>query len=187
MCKRHGQRLFDGQSTAKSFIEGCPFKANALSPLGKRESLAVECQESVSSRVARLLFFGRPAAVPRLVIAVVVREAVNAVLLGRSQPHVLKEQRKVVPPRADANPASAISLVPLCSRGVAAIEHIAPNSVFWSAFHSVRRWATDRIRFSHGDTSNLRVARTARQRQLLGRSHFSRMCSSGATCTCTSL
>lgn len=45
--------------------------------------------------------------------------------------------------------------------------------------------ATSRLNFSHDDTSNIRLVRTAMQHQLPSRLHFTIVCSSGAMCTCS--
>lgn len=185
MCQRRCQSFFDRHSTAQSLVECCPAKANHFRPLSKRPRLAVECQQTVCPRVSRLFFLRCPAAISWFVIAVVV-DAVKAVLRRRTQAHIRNEQLKIMPPLADSYAAPPVPLVLLRGRSVATVKHVPPNSVFGSAFHSVRRWATDRIRFSHDGTPVTRLVRTAMQLELHGRSYFSSALSSGATSTCSS-
>ncbi len=81
-------------------------------PFGQTERFSAESDVVVLSGVAVLLGTGSPTTIPRLVIAVVVREAVQAVFRRRARPQVGQEGSKVVPPSvAKLDPPPAVSTV----------------------------------------------------------------------------
>lgn len=84
---------------------------------------------------------GRPAAIVRFVITVVV-DAIDRMFSGRSRPHVRKERRVVVPPAiADRDSSSAVVQIPLVVGVVTATTHPLPRRVFDSLLLAERRVA----------------------------------------------
>src|SRR4051812_15268100 len=74
-----------------------------------------------------LLAIGRPAAVARLVVAVVVDAVERPV--RRPLPHVAEEVLEGIPALADRDASPAVALVAGGVRGVAAVAHRAPRGV----------------------------------------------------------
>lgn len=95
--------------------------------LGRHDGWAVVC---VSALVPRLLARGRPLAIARLVIAVVV-DAFDRVIRGRLSPHVAFELFNVVEPRiTDTNAATAIIFITDVFCVSAALAHGMPRAAY---------------------------------------------------------
>lgn len=150
-----------------------------LAPSRYAHGLPAKGQHSVSPCVTSLLFCCGPAAVSWFVVTIVI-DAIKAMTRRSAWSHVLiKCLEGVSPSLAHPYATSAIVSVSRMSGKIAPLAHVAPCNVFWQAVY-------DRIAYIHDDTLNIRLVRTARQRQLLSRSHFTMMCSSGAISTCSS-
>jgi len=164
----------------QSYIQRAHIDAKMFAPFGHTHRFAVKSQQAIASGVPALLLWRCPAAVGSFVVAVVIN-AINAVLRARPRTHVLtKRSKRLSPTVADDNAASTVVGIACMGFRMASFAHVLPCEILRRPDHVM-------MAISHDDTSNIRLARTARQRQLLGRSHFTRMFSSGAMCTCTSL
>ena len=84
------------------------------------------------SAVARLLELGRPSAVLRAVVAVIV-DAVETVLGRRARTHVLEEGFEGVPPFAHLDAAATVAGVGVVALVAATLAHPAPGPVLWCA------------------------------------------------------
>jgi hypothetical protein len=127
MPHRLCQSSFIGPPVAQSGVKGIPRHADSLSPFAHAFRDAVQRQESIRRRVSGLLLTGRPSAIRRLVVAVVV----NALNLHArwAFSHVIPELF-VVSPRTAYGDASATvpieaALVVVSASG----EHLPPDAV----------------------------------------------------------
>ena len=110
-------------------------------PLGYGQRLAVECQITVIALIARLFCNRCPAAIARLIVAVIV-DAVDRVCGGRPWPHVLVERREgIAPPLTYNNPAAAVARPVLALGILAAFNHVSPYLVFGELGIAVNRIA----------------------------------------------
>lgn len=99
--------------------------------------LSVVRQVAVAAGVIGLLLCVSPPAVAGLVVAVVVREPVDA-HSDRALTHVSKKVAEVLPPVADGNPPSSVARVFVIGRALASGSHMAPDVVRPCVGHSMR-------------------------------------------------
>ena len=71
-------------------MNGCIVNTQSDGPLIDRQSFTVECQAMVHPAIVHLLKLSSPAAVARLIVAIIV-DAIKGVLLAGPRPHVVKE------------------------------------------------------------------------------------------------
>lgn len=128
---RHGrmnQRLFRAPAVAHSIFENATRQIKAIFPLDEGERLSPERQPHIVASIAMLLDRGRPAAVSRLVIAVIVNP-VNRVLGRRARPHIREEVLEGSPAIAHGDTSPAV--VPVSGDvGIRASRpHAGPDSI----------------------------------------------------------
>lgn len=152
--------------------------AYSTRPFPKAKRLAVECNQTSSAIVVSLLCSGGPFAVV-LAIAKIVLDSFERVLWGRSRPHVAVERLEIKPFRTNRNAPPSVAVVTRMIRVAASVVHVMPCATFGCMAQAVLFLSATaviwlgRIRGSHDGTPNTRLVRTANQRQLIGRLHFS--------------
>ena len=105
-------------------------QTHAPRPIGQGFSDPIQCQQSVSGHVARLLCLRCPAAVVWLVVAIIVA-TINRIAHRRAWSHVCQERlERVEPALAHSDSASAVVLKSVCLRISATLKHLLPNAVF---------------------------------------------------------
>ncbi len=142
--------LFKGPAI-KAFPEGTQTDADPTRPLTTAERFAVEANQFRPSGVRGLFCGCGPAAIARLIIAVIVN-AINRVFAGWSPPHVVKEsQERHLPSLAYSDASAAVQAVIRSIRFRASSPHRPPCIVFWSATESTHATAaaTARLSASH--------------------------------------
>lgn len=88
--------------------------------------------------IGRLFFFGRPFAIGRLVIAIIV-DAIDRMTWRRSPTNIgQKGQEAIAPSGANLNPPSAIIWKVMYFIVVTTVTNINPSSIFWRAVNAVR-------------------------------------------------
>ena len=97
---------------------------------GERELLAMVNKQAVGFSIIGLFAARSPAAIARLVAAVVVRPSVERIALTWMRPHVGKKILELGPSLADGNALSAIMLEGWVRRVRAALVHVLPCGVF---------------------------------------------------------
>ncbi len=106
--------------------------------------------------IARLLRWGGPSHVARLVIAVVV-DAVNRMVRRWLASHVLKERHELVAPSfTDGDASSTVAGEVLIVGVVAPRSHSIPLGIFWALAHPVRS-VRSRCAFAHKASAGLRL------------------------------
>ena len=135
-------------SAKQSLVDQIAVSAKFIAPLLDGLSLSVHCDEPIGSRVVRLLFARRPAAVLRRVIAVNVDA--DDCATGRSAPHVVSKRAEgLAPSVADFDSAPAISGIAVVGRVATATQHVLPGFIFSRPISAVVRMALHlRRRFS---------------------------------------
>jgi len=114
-----------------------------LCPPGDCQRDAVRGETSVAASVARLFFFGRPVAVTRFVVAVVV-PPLDRMLGRRLWPHVGQKALEGIPSFADADASTAV-VFPRDAAGVpAALADIDPGIPFRCSTSAVLKIAVRR-------------------------------------------
>ena len=93
-------------------------------------TILLPCVWSIGPSIKRLLRAGRPTTVARLVVAVVVREAVNRMLGGWARAHVVKERSKVLPGRTHGYAPATIIIEADIFRIATTLVHAAPSAIF---------------------------------------------------------
>ena len=112
--------------------------SRSFNPLGDAHGLPTKGQYSVVPAISRLFFRGGPFAVARRIAKSVV-DAFEAVLHGRTQPHISKKRFKRVPPLwANRNASATVASVGLVCGTVAAVAHSLPRRILGRLLHSVR-------------------------------------------------
>lgn len=136
----------------KAIPKGSPFDSGDLGPVPQGASLALigqtqtVCVVAAAATVKSLLAWGSPSAVTRLIIAIVVREAVNA-QSGRAVSHIATEVLKGIEP-AGANGNSSTTVI--AESGIPGISatrsHVTPDME--CSRTSVRRLPVDSVGFN---------------------------------------
>ncbi len=118
-------------------VEDVSLYAKVVSPLGNGFSQPVIFDHHQAASVGPLLFRRRPAAIARLIIAVVI-DSVNGMLGRWARPHVGRECLETHSPSlAHRNAASSVVLK-ICEPAIAAsVDHVRPNVVNRSTRHAV--------------------------------------------------
>jgi len=92
---------------------------------------SINGKPDIGMSVPRLLFSGGPAAVPRFVVPIIVRVAVDGVVGRRLTPHVRQEVLEGVNPSfAHGDAASTVDPVSVVVGVLAAVEHQSPRGEF---------------------------------------------------------
>lgn len=122
----------------------------------------VESQRPVISLVRRLLRVGRPSAIARFVVAVLVRKPVNRVARAWARSHVCQERCEVVTPRL-AHTDAASSVVPISDARwrVAPLKYSGPDAVLVREGRAVFRPRCHRL-IAFVTTTTLRASRRER-------------------------
>lgn len=129
--RRRGEGTLHGPAAIdQSVVEHSVWDPEATHPVADDQALAAKLDPNVASCVSGLLFPRRPAAVARLVVAVVVREAIEAMSRRRARPHVSQERlERVAPAVANADAPSAVALEVWPTRIGASRSHARPRLV----------------------------------------------------------
>lgn len=127
---------FCGPTEPKALSEGAFVHGKSLRSLLNRHSFAVNFDEPISAAIIGLLFNSCPAAVPRLVVTVVIN-AINFMRQGRPTAHVCIKAFKCLPLLADSYAAAAVVWVASRIRIIATAFHTCPRVVFRGAEHAV--------------------------------------------------
>lgn len=99
---------------------------------------AVECYPPTRPSVVRLFLGCGPAAIPGLIIAVIVWESIQGMIGRWARPHIGVEAFKAItPPVAHRNPATGVSIKSLAVRVKAALFDSQPSVVFRRTRHAV--------------------------------------------------
>lgn len=132
------QCFFNRPSLAQPRKQRLSVNAQAVGPFGSTQRLAVECQQASRAFVAILNRLNRPAAVSRLVAAIVVY-AINGMCWRCPWSHVGQEIRKrFAPAVADSNTTTAIASIATRSRVAASLDYCVPRIVFGRSAPTVR-------------------------------------------------
>jgi hypothetical protein len=126
----HRQSLTQWDASRQSHDESVGSYAVFPSPVRSRSSVVNTCLASV----APLLFRGSPAAIARLVVAIVI-DAIKGMIVRWTGAHVGVEVLKRQPTLADLNASTSVSLVPLGFRVVASLPHGGPSHPFFAGPH----------------------------------------------------
>lgn len=124
-----------------------------LGPFRDSQREAVCGVPHVAAAVAALRFLVRPTAIFRRVAAINI-DSVDAVLVAWARPHVgVKRLKRIAPPRAYSDAASAIQREAFVCWIFAASDHAGPRAVFRRLAHAVRDYlvgprATTRFDFA---------------------------------------
>lgn len=111
MCARTRKSTMQRDTSAQSLMEGRHADAVLPRPFGERPCDAVKGHVSRRTFVTRLFRDRGPSHIPRLVVPVVVWEAVDRMLRRRTRPDIRKERLKgVAPAVAHANATAAIQM-----------------------------------------------------------------------------
>lgn len=127
---RHSQRLLQGNSLAET-VHDCRIVVSEFrNPVRKALSLVADRIHRSVTAIACLLFIGRPAAVARFVVAVVIY-TINGMVGTSPRPHVGKEiLKRLSPSFANYDATTAIVTVSRIRLVVATGDHGPPNVVF---------------------------------------------------------
>lgn len=177
--RRCSQRLIDCPPRGKSPTQRCVVNAELTRPSLEAHSFAVVSNPPSRAGIQTLLLTGRPFAVIKFVVAVVVN-SVDRCFRERLCPHVFQEvYERVSPPLADRNASSTVSVVVLDIRVVTAGFHRMPGHVLrrclsfltttvFEAFTRLGRIVASHLKLLHSFV----VVRAARRPQSSGCSHY---------------
>lgn len=118
---------FFGPPLPKSAPSRSVLDSKMINPFLKAFYLTVKRYKYIQARISRLLFSCGPAAISRLVIAVVV-DSVNRMLLAWWRAHVSKKVLKCVPAFAHRNPTSCPAFILIVSCCLTPFTHCSPSS-----------------------------------------------------------
>ena len=134
---RCGEGTFDGPVGSESAANDPIVNSSLSGPLGKGLGAAIPLKQDIGAGVVGLLLLGCPPAILRAIPLVIIN-AVNGMLGGRSWPHVIKEILKAVSPAVTHGNAPAAVVVVSRVVGVsAAIFHMIPHAIFGRIFRAV--------------------------------------------------
>lgn len=126
----NGQSVFHAPAKPQTAHDVVWANSKNLGPVLDAECLAVMSEKSVRTFVAALLCGCGPTTVARLVMAVIVRVAVQGVFGTRAFAHVFQETlERVSPTFTDTNPSAAIVVISPGRRRVATALHLSPDRV----------------------------------------------------------
>lgn len=111
--------------------------AKLIRPRRNALSFSKHGVQPIAAHVPLLFANRRPPAIPRLIISVVVRIAVNGMFWRRSRTHVGVEVLELAPAFTDCNSASAVAAPSRPVRVAASLPHTRPRSIFRRLGHSV--------------------------------------------------
>jgi hypothetical protein len=135
---RFGQDTLDRPTKSQATMNGCIVNTQSGGPLIDRQSFTVECQAMVHPAIVHLLKLSSPAAVARLVVAIIV-DAIKGVLLAGPRPHVIVEVLERVSPAAtDLNTPPAVVGIRFVPWRRASLNHSRPCLIFGCAGLTVR-------------------------------------------------
>ena len=159
---RCSQSLFGRPALIEPGNDRSAIQPGKGSPLGDAQRFTVESDMSIRPAVSGLFDRRRPAAVARLVVAVVV-DAIKLVLRRRFRPHVCKkvsEAGKPEPPIANLDAASPVAVVAIVAPIETAATHGRPRLVLAGAGSppgtAVRHFVSIK-EVSHARTPSVRV------------------------------
>ena len=131
MSRRAEGALYRPAAT-KAGTQGGTVYVESLSPLRQAMRFAPECDQPVRAGIPGLFLLGRPSAVLRLIVSVIIN-AVNAMLGRRPRAHVGEERlERISPALADADTAMAVPLVRRVVGVITAAFHPCPRAVLWT-------------------------------------------------------
>lgn len=139
----HGgcQGFFDGPLEFVESLGNCTkWQSQIVAPLSCRLRFSSECQESVGSHIARLLFLGRPAAVGWFVIAILIGVAIQGMPPSWALPHVSEKVNKAIrptPPLAHANASASVIRVLFAVLIVAPVNCPTPCEILRRVFEAM--------------------------------------------------
>lgn len=125
-----GQRLFGRPTAVQAIPQRVCRDANMLRPVDHAHCRTVVSQHPVCTSVASLLLARSPSCIPWFVVAIVIWEAVECVLVARTRPHVHKKVFKREPPVTHIDAASAVPMVVAILCVTASFEHVLPRQIF---------------------------------------------------------
>lgn len=116
-------------------VDYAPFNNPIVEPesfhqFNEQQTFALVLDINIIAAVTTLLNGGRPAAVARLVVTVVIRMPVKRMFERWSLAHILKEIPKFVPTLAHFDPAPAVPIPAFASRIFTTLAHLLPNIIF---------------------------------------------------------
>lgn len=126
-----GDGIFVALASAKFIADYVCRNVKNFCPFNKAHRFSIAGQESIIPFISMLFFARSPSAIVRFVVAVIVREAVNAVLWRWSWSHVGQECFKGIKPSLanGYSPSSPFGII-MAITVVASCFHPLPNSVF---------------------------------------------------------
>ncbi len=137
MFERRRKSTFDRPATEESDTQDSGWDTYFLAPLRKALGLSIERQNAVTTTIARLFMRGRPAAVVRFVVTIIV-DAVNAVLARWSRPHILIKHLEGMPAVAHFNSSPTVTEILGTRSTVASPDHAMPDEVFRKRTQAIR-------------------------------------------------
>ncbi len=119
------------KTTVTDHLARFPFRnTKPFTPFNDTQGNTLYSDQTIISLIAILLCCGRPPAVGFFVIPIVVWKPVNAVLFGRSWPHVSEKIFKLFPSLTDCNTSPAIARIAWVVRVKTASAHAEPDIMF---------------------------------------------------------
>ncbi len=145
MMNRLCQSAFYCPAMPKALRQGVLGHFVFFCPSDKRLRFPLKRQQTIIATVASLLGPCGPSHVARFIVFFVVN-AVNRMLGGRAEPHILKKHgKRLAPAAAHRNSASSISAVGLSGNAITANKHLAPRPIFRRSIHAVGGGSGDAI------------------------------------------
>ena len=134
---RFCQRVGNGPAILKTHTNGLIWYPCEFRPLDHGHTLPFPRKDSAVSSIPTLLFSVGPVAV-FFEIAFLVVDAIQRMLRGWTWTQVFKERfKRNFPAGADKNITTAITVISMILRIVAALDHTRPNMIFRSFAHVV--------------------------------------------------
>lgn len=90
---------------------------------------SLECEKPIQTHVPHLFFLGSPTAIARLVVAVFVGIAIQAVFCGRRLSHIFKKVLKLAPPFTYGNTPAPVVTKLVVALVSAPVPHMRPTTV----------------------------------------------------------
>lgn len=122
-------------------MNSCPLKPQKPFPFRDAERLAPERKFSVPPSICRLFGLRGPSHISRLIVAIVIRIAINGVFGGWARANMSKESLEAAlakPPSPDCDTAPAVVGIGRVVRIKTSGLHMHPRVMFWSTAPSVR-------------------------------------------------
>lgn len=125
------ERLINGRAAPEALMDGPIGQSQVSRPRGQRLRDAPILNQAITPHVQHLDRLGRPAAIARLVMAVVI-DAVNRVLGTGPRAHIAQEcLERTSPCGSDADAAATVTGVVARLRVLAAFDDVPPRRKFW--------------------------------------------------------